>query len=157
MKLGVISDTHGHLPPAVHAIFQDVDRIFHAGDIGQEDILLELETIAPVLAVRGNMDKTGAPATFRNHLIAGIGTQRVLLVHDLGSPNAVKSSLRPLIQEHQPTIVIFGHTHQPFIEQVGSVLYFNPGSASRGRGGSGNSVGIIETNSAHATGRIIPI
>jgi putative phosphoesterase len=157
MKLGVISDTHGHLDQQIHSIFEGVDEIIHAGDIGNDDVLIELQTLAPVTAVRGNMDRFGRPATYQEFLTCTFEGRRFFLVHDLGSPHAIKKHLLLPIQRYAPHVIIFGHTHRPYLASFMDVLYFNPGSASQARGGKNRSVGIIEILNSTATGKIFPL
>ena len=120
--LGVISDTHGLLRPSAVCMLQGADLILHAGDIGSKDVLRSLQTIAPVIAVRGNTD-TGAWAGALPHSeIAGINGMLFCLVHDLSGldidPGA--AGLRA---------VISGHSHRPSVIECNGVLYLNPGSA----------------------------
>lgn len=121
MKIGVLSDTHGLLRPEVLPALAGVEQILHLGDVGDPAILKTLARIAPVHAVRGNVDTSGAcsrlPATdvllFEGHYI--------YLLHDLGTlhldPAAAKFS-----------VVLYGHSHKPKIEHKKGVLYFNPGA-----------------------------
>jgi uncharacterized protein len=157
MKLGILADTHGYLSPRVHPLFEGVDTILHAGDIGASDILLELETIAPVVAVFGNMDRFAVRASLSDMVIQTFAEVRFLLIHDLGVPYAVKRSLRPIIKQHQPRVIVFGHTHVPYNRRLGPTLFFNPGSASSDRSGRCESVGIITLSDAAIHRQIIPL
>ncbi len=143
MKLGILSDTHGHLNTQIHTLFHDVDAIIHAGDIGNDDVLLELETIAPVTAVRGNMDKFGRPAGFHEFVLASFESITCFITHDLGAPPTIKSRLQPVVTRYQPHVIIFGHTHKPYSRYIGGVLYFNPGSATSGRSAQNQTVGVF--------------
>ncbi|MFZ0742984.1 MAG: metallophosphoesterase family protein [Terracidiphilus sp.] len=121
MKIGVISDTHGLLRPEVLPALAGVEQIFHLGDVGSPSILKSLGRVAPVHAVRGNIDRTGPcshlPETdvllFENHYL--------YLLHDLGTLH-----LDPATAKF--SAVLYGHSHKPKIEWRKSVLYFNPGS-----------------------------
>ena len=157
MKLGIISDTHGYLNNQIYTLFDGVDAIIHAGDIGDETVLIELRTIAPVTAVRGNMDRFGHPATYQEFVAKAFGGKRFFIVHDIGSPYAVKSHLFKSIQHYAPHVIIFGHTHIPYTSYIHDVLYFNPGSASRGRSGKKASVGLIQISNSHTTETICPL
>ena len=157
MKLGIISDTHGYLDPQIHSIFQGVEAIIHAGDIEDEDILIELQAIAPVTAVRGNMDRFGRLTRQREFIGTSFDGTRVFIVHDIGSPLAVKPRLRQSIERYLPHVVVFGHTHQPYSAYLRNVLYFNPGSASHGRGGKKNSVGLLSCKNSQCTAEIISL
>jgi putative phosphoesterase len=124
MQIGVISDTHGLLRPEALAVLRDakVEHILHAGDVGNYDILDALRTIAPVTAIRGNVDLYGAcaelPATEMVEL-GGVFFYLVHSVHDL--------DLNPVAAEI--AVVVSGHSHQPGIETRNGVMYLNPGSA----------------------------
>jgi uncharacterized protein len=136
-RLGVISDTHGLLRPEAIELLQDVDMIIHAGDIGPPEILQTLQTIAPVAAVRGNMDR-GQPSLFlpENESIL-IGETMILVVHDL---NRLK--FNPADEGFH--LVINGHTHQPLLHTVEGVMYLNPGSAGPRRFTLPVSLGRVE-------------
>ena len=142
MKIGIISDTHGHVPKAVHDAFNGVDHILHAGDVGPMDVITELETIAPVSAVRGNMDyAVQLPQTH----VQTFDSKKFLVHHIVGLPFPSKL-VRIAITDEQPDLVVFGHTHMPCNEQHNGVLFLNPGSASNPRGGSAPSVAMVECN-----------
>lgn len=157
MKLGIISDTHGHLHSKIHTLFNGVDEIIHAGDIGKEDILFELQTIAPVTAVRGNMDRYGVTRSYREFLAPSFAGVQFFIVHDIGTPAVIKRHLLLFIKKYRPRVVVFGHTHKPYIKYLGDVLYFNPGSARSGRSGSNASIGILEIINSQVSGEIIPL
>jgi putative phosphoesterase len=121
--LGVISDTHGHLPAAVLEAFKGVERIVHAGDIGGPDILEHLGRLAPVTAVRGNMDGGGWAAALNTTEAVDLGSAILYAIHDLSGLD-----LDPPAAGFEA--VIHGHTHRPSAEYRRGVLYLNPGSAS---------------------------
>ena len=139
-KLGVISDTHNYLDPKVLTIFEGVEHIFHGGDIGMPALILELENIAPVTAVMGNTDDPGL--RFRQTEIVEVA-QREFLLHHIVNPRDLDDSLRRRIAREKPHVVIFGHTHKPFCENIGGVLYFNPGYAGKSRFGMERTVAIL--------------
>jgi putative phosphoesterase len=120
MIAGVISDTHGLLRPEVFQAFKDVELILHAGDIGDADILKQLKTIAPTVAVRGNNDKDPWARRIPEHKTVQVGAVSVYLLHD------IKEMSKPDVS---PDVVISGHSHRPSIERRDGVLYLNPGSA----------------------------
>ena len=147
MKIGIISDTHGSLPTAVHRAFTRVDHIIHAGDIGGQHILDELELIAPVTAVYGNCDYFGDYHTATESASITLSGTRLYITH---KPESVMRALMgrgglptsaPL-----PHILIHGHTHIPRNEHVGAALVLCPGSPVRPRGGSDPSVMLLELN-----------
>ena len=120
--VGIISDTHGHLPPEVAEAFAGVDLIIHAGDIGNNEVLEALRAIAPVHAVRGNMDGGWAhdlPATE----VVEVGEVLIYVLHD-----AYLLNLDPAAAGF--VAVINGHTHRAAVEKRKGVLFLNPGSAS---------------------------
>ena len=140
MKIGIISDTHDHVPNAVHDALAGVDHILHAGDVGPMDVITELETIAPVSAVLGNTDYAIQLPQTRIETFVG---QKFLVHHIVDLP--VPSQLvRVAIADEQPNVVVFGHTHMPYNEHHDGVLFLNPGSTSNPRGGSAPSVAIVE-------------
>lgn len=143
MQLGLISDTHGHLPHSVHEALAGVDYILHAGDVGPMDIITELEAIAPVRAVLGNTDYGIALPESRVEEFWG---ERILIHHivDVDYPSEI---VRELLKSETPDIVVFGHTHVPFDDHRGGIRYINPGSASRPRDGSPPSVAILDFKS----------
>jgi uncharacterized protein len=135
MKIGIISDTHGHLDPQVHDVFAGVAAIVHAGDIGGVDILFELESIAVTYAVLGNCDYAVYGPTVRPVLSPTLGGRRFKIVHrpkDIG------------VVEADTSVVVCGHTHKAVIEDRGTFLYLNPGSASEPRDGASPSVMILD-------------
>ena len=122
ITLGVISDTHGLLRPEAVEALRGSDRILHAGDIGAPEILEALAKIAPVTAVRGNVDTASWARALPQTEVVEIGGVSIYMVHDLG-----QLDLKPEVAGFRT--VIFGHSHQPKIEEKNGVLYFNPGSA----------------------------
>jgi hypothetical protein len=124
MEIGVISDTHGLVRKEVFSALDGVDLILHAGDIGGMDVIAELEAIAPVRAVVGNND-ADLFGRFKEHADLEFYGKKIELRHYLGA-DIPQTNGRP---ETIRKIVIFGHSHQPADEHVGTTLYFNPGSA----------------------------
>jgi putative phosphoesterase len=122
VTLGVISDTHGLLRPQAMEALHGSNWILHAGDVGAPEILETLAKIAPVTAIRGNVD-TGrwADALPATELVE-IGGVSIYMLHDLG-----QLDLKP--EAAGVRVVVYGHSHQPKIEEKNGVLYFNPGSA----------------------------
>lgn len=137
MRIGVISDTHGVLPAGVHEAFAHAERIIHAGDVGAQAVLDELETIAPVLAVEGNCDGGWQQRPLPGRLSVAHGGVRFLIGHQL--PGLTRSGI-----PEDTGVVIYGHTHVADARLSGGVWYVNPGSAVEPRGGKPPSVAIIE-------------
>src|ERR1700685_326653 len=122
MKIGVISDTHGLLRPEALAALEGSDYIIHAGDIGDPQILDKLATLAPVTAVRGNVDRGEWAQKIPATNILEIGEISIYVLHNLQ-----ELDLKPEVAKF--AAVIYGHSHVPKHELKNGVLYFNPGSA----------------------------
>jgi len=120
--VGVISDTHGLLRPEALDALQGSSLILHAGDIGEPEILTRLEEVAPVVAIRGNMDRGELGRVLPDTLAVEVGGVLLYILHDLGALD-----LKP--EAAGFAAVIFGHTHQPELREERGVLFFNPGSA----------------------------
>lgn len=121
--LGLISDTHGLMRPEALAALQGVDRILHAGDIGSQDVLAALEAIAPVTAVRGNMDRqSGWDRVLPVSTVVEANDTLIYLLHD-----RAHLDLDPAAADI--AVVVYGHSHRPDQERVGDTLFINPGSA----------------------------
>jgi putative phosphoesterase len=123
--VGIISDTHGLVRPDVHTALAGVEMILHAGDVGGDDVLDELELIAPVRAVFGNTDPPGQSrlATSLELTVGGVSIH-VSHGHELGSPAAAK-----LLEAYAAEVIVFGHTHRQFVARVRGRLVLNPGAA----------------------------
>ena len=122
--LGLIADTHGLLRPEAVRALQGVELIVHAGDIGTPDILPALEDIAPVRAIRGNIDSEPWALPYPETDAFDVGPCRIHVVHDR------RGQLWP---EGTPNVLVSGHSHRPLIERIDGVLHVNPGSAGRRR------------------------
>jgi putative phosphoesterase len=140
VKLGLISDTHGFLDPRLPRIFRGVDHILHAGDIGPDYLIAQLEAIAPVTAVLGNNDSSSCfPLTQ-----VFIAEKRKFLVHHIVSPRALTDELKTRLAQEKPDAVVFGHSHKQFCEQIDGVLFVNPGYAGKPRFNAERSVALLE-------------
>ena len=140
MKLGLISDTHGHVPNTVHAALAGVDYILHAGDVGRRDVITELEAIAPVRAVLGNTDYGIQLPETRLEEFRG----KKIMIHHIVDVNFPSQQVRAILNSDQPDIVVFGHTHVPFDDHRNGIWHINPGSTSRPRDNSSASVAILD-------------
>lgn len=138
--IGVISDSHGLLRPAVNERLRGVSRILHAGDIGRQDVLDRLSAIAPVVAVRGNVDHGVWAESIPRHETVEIGEHLVYLTH-------IREAIDLTPEAAGIEMVIFGHTHSPVIDQQGSVTWFNPGSIGPRRFSLPVSMGYLHLNS----------
>jgi uncharacterized protein len=157
MRLGVISDTHGLLRPEVFDAFAGVDQILHAGDVGSVDLLLELETIAPVTAVYGNTDGFELRSTLPKAATLQLDGFDIVVTHghQFGSPTP--AALNAAFPDAQ--IIVFGHTHRPLLTIVDVVVtVMNPGGAGARRFNLPPSVGILELEPGiPPRGRILPL
>ena len=153
MKLGIISDTHSFLDPRIAQIFAGVEHILHAGDVGPYSLLLELEANAPVTAVLGNTD--GGVALNLTE-VAKIGGRK-FLVHHIVNPHALGDDLRIRIARERPDAVVFGHTHKPFCETIGGVLFINPGYAGKPRFALDRSVAILHCDEKQLRVEFVPL
>ncbi|HEX5222558.1 MAG TPA: metallophosphoesterase family protein [Verrucomicrobiae bacterium] len=142
MKLGLISDTHGFLDPKLTRIFRGVDHILHAGDIGPDCLIAQLESLAPVTAVLGNNDSSPC---FPLTKVVVIGELK-FLVHHIVSPRALTHELKERISREKPDVVVFGHSHKQFHERIDGVLFVNPGYAGKPRFNLDRSVALLETD-----------
>jgi putative phosphoesterase len=140
MRIGVISDTHGHLDPRIREIFAGVDHILHAGDMGFPSIVLELEDIAPVTAVLGNTDD--ARTEFKELEVVELGGLKYL-VHHIVEPRHPSERLQQAYLHHSPDVVVYGHTHQVAHEVIDGRLFLNPGYAGRRKGEERRSVAVL--------------
>ena len=144
MKIGVISDTHGHFDPKLPRIFAGVEHILHAGDVGGGGILVQLEQIAPVTAVLGNNDMGMA---LREEEIVELDGKRFFLQH-IFPHGRIDETTKGRLDRAKADAVIFGHTHQTFSEIREGRLIFNPGYAGRPRFDLPRSVAILELSSS---------
>ncbi len=136
MRIGIISDTHGLVRPEVFDAFTGVDHILHAGDIGGEEVLIELRAIAPVTACAGNNDGFRCGDAGKSAWIELAGT-RFLLVH-------IRADAEAELRRSAADVVVFGHSHKPFDDRRDGVWWFNPGSAGPRRFSLPVCVGILE-------------
>lgn len=149
-RLGVVSDTHGRLSPDVLAALEGVDGILHAGDVGSLEVLTGLEAIAPVWAVRGNVDRAPWSADLPHERLIEVGGRRILLGH----------IREDLLRAGDPQIrgldaLIFGHSHRPLEEWHAGVLYLNPGSAGPRRFRLPRAVALLEVGAPGLHPRIL--
>ena len=121
-RVGLISDTHGLLRPEAVAFLRGSDCLVHAGDIGDADVLRELEAIAPLTVVRGNNDNGSWAKGIAATEVLQVGEVFIYVLHNLA-----ELDLDPVAAGFQ--VVVSGHSHQPAIEERDGVLYVNPGSA----------------------------
>ncbi|MCG8604666.1 metallophosphatase family protein [bacterium] len=156
MKVGVISDTHGFIDPKVFTVFDGVELILHAGDIGSEDIITSLETIAPVKAIHGNIDTFPLSTRYPEVLAIEMEGVAICIIHQfIDIRNSKIRDEMAKTSKAQPDILIFGHSHQAKLEYSGEMLLFNPGSAGRRRFSLRPAVGLLTLSEESFTPRIV--
>ncbi len=150
LTIGVISDTHGLLRAEAVAALRGSDHIIHAGDIGTPDILDKLRAIAPVSAIRGNIDREPWARKLPETEVLEIGGVSVYILHNLKGLD-----LRP--EAAGFAAVVSGHSHVPKQETRNGVLYFNPGSAGARRFRLPITVGKLVLHNSAIGSEIIPL
>jgi putative phosphoesterase len=148
IRMGIISDTHGLLRAEVVNILSDVKLIIHAGDIDTPNVLTDLKALAPVVAVRGNMDRGGWADQLRLSELVETHGINIYVLHDL-----TQLDLDP--QSAGIKVVVNGHTHKPLIYEKNNILYFNPGSAGYHANNAPLAVGIITINKGKLYPKIV--
>ena len=148
MRIGLVSDTHGLLRPAVLAFLRGSDHIVHAGDICDQGVLDVLAQVAPLTAVRGNNDV--GPWTRRLHEteLLEVGGVRLFVIHDL-------SQLGSSARDAGAHVVISGHSHKPLARRDGELLFVNPGSAGPRRFKLPISAGELTIDGGEITPRLV--
>lgn len=143
MRIGIISDTHGHLHPRVAELFAGVDHIIHAGDIGDEQILAALESLAPLTAVAGNIDDfhCGSAGVEARVELEGL---RFYVTHIIDRPRKMAGTVLSALRREPADVLIFGHSHLPHNEKIDDLWFFNPASAGPRRFNYPESVGFFE-------------
>ncbi|HUQ31931.1 MAG TPA: metallophosphoesterase family protein [Pyrinomonadaceae bacterium] len=153
--IGVISDTHSKLDEQVLELFTGVKHIIHAGDIGDEELIWQLEELAPVIAVRGNIDAD--TMCYPNERLAIIQERTFFIRHQFATVEKMSAAQQRLIEQRMPDVVVFGHSHQSYIGNWRGTLLFNPGSAGPKRFSLPRSVGMIELYEDRIAPRIITL
>ncbi|MGR3178789.1 MAG: metallophosphoesterase family protein [Candidatus Anammoxibacter sp.] len=147
-KIGVISDTHGLVRPKVIEALKDVDLIIHAGDIGKPEVLETLQKIAKVYHVKGNVDTGMWTNTFPKTAVVKTGKVFLYVIHDVD-----ELDLNPVTAGF--SVVIYGHSHRPKIEDRNGVLFLNPGSAGQRRFSLPESVAILNVKGKSVEAELI--
>lgn len=150
MKIGVISDTHGLLRPEALSALAGVDHILHAGDVGDADILDTLREIAPVTAIRGNVDDWGPCSELPETDVVELAGRLFYLVH-----SSDWLDIKP--EAAGIAMVVSGHSHQAGLETRGGVLYLNPGSAGPRRFKLPVTLAIVDVTDSVVAARIVPL
>ncbi len=133
MKIGLLSDTHSFLDSAIFDYFAECDEVWHAGDIGDAEVLDQLEAFKPLRAVYGNIDDTQIRGRTPLNNIFTIAGLSVVMTHIGGYPGRYTPRLRKLLDEHQPDVYICGHSHilKVMMDKKRHILHLNPGACGR--------------------------
>jgi uncharacterized protein len=150
LNIGVISDTHGLLRPEALVALRGSDHIVHAGDVGDPEILDQLRKIAPVTAVRGNVDRGGWAGALPKTEILEADRTAIYILHILS-----ELDLKP--ESAGFAVVIYGHSHMPKQETKNGVIFFNPGSAGPRRFNLPVTVGRLTIEHGRVCGIILPL
>ena len=150
MLIGVISDTHGLLRPEALAALAGVEHILHAGDVGDIAILDALREIAPVTAIRGNVDTWGECAELPATDVVELAGRLFYLVHSVGDLD-----VEPVAAG--VAVVVSGHSHKASIERKKSVMYLNPGSAGPRRFSLPVTVGLVTVDEGGVGARVVEL
>lgn len=132
MKIGLISDTHSYLDKKIAQYFKDCDEIWHAGDIGSLDVISELEKVAPVRAVFGNIDDKEIQSRYPEDLWFECEGLTIWLTHIGGAPPNYNPRIKKILKERIPRVFICGHSHILRVKKDASyknMIYINPGAA----------------------------
>lgn len=153
-RIGVIADTHGLFDPAIAKRFKGVARIIHAGDIGDPVVIEQLERIAPVTAVSGNVDDY-VPNEFPSETVIELAGRRIAIRHILYQGGKLTTEGRAFLDRERPDICIFGHSHKPTVTQYGATLLFNPGSAGPKRFTLPRGIGLLTLSNRAIVPRLL--
>jgi putative phosphoesterase len=148
--VGLISDTHGTLRAEALAALAGTDLIVHAGDVGARSVLQELQGMAPVKAVYGNVDDPALELPAELELSLEGVTVHISHGHEIGSPTP-----GALVRRYTADVIVYGHTHRPLIERVGATLVVNPGAAGPRRFKLQPSVALLAIDERKANARLI--
>lgn len=151
--VGLVSDTHGLVRPDIFSALDGVELILHAGDVGGEEVLAELRTIAPIEAVVGNTDPPGTPglSDFLDREIDGVRIH-VSHGHELGVPTPAR-----LLARYPHDVLVYGHTHRQLITRAEGRLVINPGAAGPRRFRLLPSVGKLVIEDGRADAELVPL
>jgi putative phosphoesterase len=149
MQIGVIADTHSKMRPEALEVLEGSDLILHAGDVGRDEVLEALEAIAPVVAIRGNIDNTGRAANLPDVQDLEFLGHAFYMLHDVKTLD--------MDPQGRYRVVIAGHSHKPRNEWIDGVLYFNPGGAGPRRFTLPITVGRLRVSEDGVVGEIIEL
>ena len=132
-KIGLLSDTHSYIHSEMLDFFSGCDEIWHAGDIGDINIIADLETIAPVRGVYGNIDDANIRQHFSENLVFNLEGQKIFMRHIGGYPGKYQPEARKIIEQEKPNLFISGHSHilKVMHDEKHGLLHINPGAAGK--------------------------
>ena len=132
-RIGLLSDTHGYLHPRVFDFMDDCNEIWHAGDIGNLEVVDKLEAFKPLRAVYGNIDGGMLRTLFNETAVFSIEQVKVAMIHIGGYPGRYAATARQLIAQHKPDLFISGHSHilKVIPDNRNNLLHINPGAAGK--------------------------
>ena len=132
-KIGLISDTHGYLDPKIYDYLQDVDEIWHAGDVGSIDIIDQLNDFKPTKGVFGNIDDHDLRLIWPEHLCFECENKKVLISHIGGKPGRYRPGSYAMIKKYKPDIFVCGHSHILLVQfdKTIDALWLNPGACGQ--------------------------
>lgn len=150
MRVGVLADTHGLLRPEAIAALQGVDHLIHAGDVGSPAILAQLRELAPLTAIRGNIDRNGPCAALPATEAVELAGHLLYIVHALADLdlNAKAAGI---------AAVVYGHSHKPALDWKDGVLFLNPGSAGPRRFSLPITVAMLQLTPGHLDAELLPL
>lgn len=159
VTVGVLSDTHNKVLPQVHEVFADCGLLLHCGDFCTMDVVAELETLATIQGVSGNMDGYEMKTRFPEARIVDLAGTKILLVHGhhYGPPAGRSSRLARSARTNGASIVIHGHSHEPVDESVDGVRVLNPGSASQPRREPHPTVGLLHLDNGQIRWELVEL
>lgn len=131
MNIGILSDTHSFYDPKIEHYFSQCHEIWHAGDIGDEEVLDKIESLVSTRAVYGNIDGQSIRSRTKNHLFFNIEGKKVLMLHIAGKIGNYTPETRSLIELYKPDLLVCGHSHilKIAFDKKFNLLYINPGAA----------------------------
>lgn len=157
MLVGVISDTHSYMDVRALQLLQGVDHILHAGDIGDARIIEELQGIAPVTAVRGNVDRDPPASLYPAEETLELENYRIFLTHQVKPPKREADLALEGYRQAGVDVVVYGHSHIAYQQHWGGILFFNPGAAGKRRFKVIPSIGFLTLTRTGVEGMITPL
>ncbi|MCH7620925.1 MAG: metallophosphoesterase family protein [Chloroflexi bacterium] len=157
MLVGVISDTHSYMDARALQLLQGVDHILHAGDIGDARIIKELQGIAPVTAVRGNVDREPTTSLYPAEETLELEGYRIFLTHEVKPPKRETDLTLEGYRQAGVDVVVYGHSHIAYQQRWEGILFFNPGAAGKRRFKVIPSIGFLTLTRTGVEGMVTPL